>query len=66
MTNYEKIHNMTVEELAQWMDKTIGYCGMCPVDKGTCDTCAVCEKAFLSFLREEAKLLKICKKLIIL
>lgn len=55
MTNYEKIHNMTVEELAQWMDKTIGYCGMCPVDKDTCDTCAVCEKAFLSFLKEEAK-----------
>lgn len=37
MTNFEKIKNMSVEELADTMDKTLIDCEVCPI----CEFCAL-------------------------
>lgn len=57
-TNFEKIQNMTIEEMACWLDNLIQSCRYCPVHKG-CDktnmeaTCFIAWKEWLGSEAEE-------------
>lgn len=41
MTNYEKIKNMTVEEMAEFLEKITDYC-----NAKTCKDCPLCRCIF--------------------
>ena len=54
MTNFEKIKNMSAEELAKWLgDMIFPECGGCPADDtGWCNDCYY---KWLDWLRKKAE-----------
>lgn len=61
MTNFEKIKNMSVEELAQVMSAPITICAFCPASKTVCDQWQEqeknfsCKMAFVEWLKREVE-----------
>lgn len=61
MTNFEKIKNMSVEELAQVMSAPITICVFCPASKTVCEELQKqqknysCEMAFAEYLKSEVE-----------
>lgn len=61
MTNFEKIKNMSVEELAQVMSAPITICVFCPADKTVCEEWRKrqkkysCKMALMEWLKREVK-----------
>ena len=61
MTNFEKIKNMSVEELAQVMSAPITICAFCPAGKTVCEELQKqqknysCEMAFMEWLKREVE-----------
>lgn len=52
MTNYEKIKNMSVEEMAEWLENILeGECRLCG-----CDEAENCEMCLLTFCLAHRKL----------
>ena len=58
MTNYEKIKNMSVEEMADYIAEKIEFCDGCFLPADLCRKYlkeARCNKAWLEWLNQEAK-----------
>ena len=52
MTNYEKLRNMTVAELADWITQHID-CTLCPVSHQICTASLTCVQAWIDYLVDE-------------
>lgn len=59
MTNFEKIKNMSVEELAHTMNIVISNCYKCPIcefcKKNNCRNCRTCQSTWEKWLESEVK-----------
>lgn len=55
MTNYEKIKNMTVEEMAKWLQDVIRDCDYCPFFKGVYYDCYTCFAGIMKGLESEVE-----------
>lgn len=62
MTNFEKIKNMSVEELAQVMDNAISDCDWCPINKfckihdnDHFDEFITCSNTWMQWLKSEVE-----------
>ena len=53
MTNYEKIHGMSIEELATLLDSN-GSCYLCVNQGNYCKDCD-CKQGILQYLKQEAE-----------
>ena len=54
ITNADRIRSMTDEELANWLEQ-FASCELCPAIRERCGYGDGCVKAWLDWLREEAK-----------
>lgn len=55
MTNFEKIKNMTVEEMAKWLQDVISDCDYCPFFTESCDDCYTCFAGIMKGLESEVE-----------
>lgn len=55
MTKFEKIKNMTIEEMADWLQDVISDCYYCPFFTESCDGCYTCFAGIMKGLESEDK-----------
>jgi len=52
MTNYKRLRNMTVAELADWLSRCMD-CNLCPVSFQMCKANLICRQAWIDYLVDE-------------
>ena len=55
MTNYEKIKAMSVEEMADWINRTATDCDSCPEIKYCIPNHGTCQATIQDFLESEVE-----------
>ena len=55
MTNYEKIKNMNIDEMAKFISDSGGDCFFCPALDSCGGNCPDCEETIKTYLESEAE-----------